>query len=382
MPENAKPRVMFVDDEENVLQGIARLVRSYVEPTLFTSPVTAAQQLALGLEGGSGCYAAVVSDMRMPGMSGADLLKHARSVSPDTTRLLLTGYADLRSAMAAVNEGNIFRFLTKPCSGADLRNALDAALEQHRLVVDRRELLDHTLRGAVEALVETLAMAQPAAFTRATRLRRLASDLAAALGVPEAWQIEVAAQLGEIGVVTLPDRALDALANGGCSDPAVRAMLDQLPHLADDVLRRIPRLDAVREIVREQAPVDHHDGPRPRCSRPAQVLQAAREFDANIVRGFTDEEAIALLRQRPHHDKDILDALQKIASVPEGNAAVRECDPDHLRVGAVLAADVHSSGGLLLVARGQTLNDALLTRLRNYASLTGLAETPVIYVAR
>jgi FixJ family two-component response regulator len=381
MPENAKPRVMFVDDEENVLQGIGRLVRSYVEPTLFTSPVTAAQQLALGLEGGSGCYAAVVSDMRMPGMSGADLLKHARSVSPDTTRLLLTGYADLQSAMAAVNEGNIFRFLTKPCSGADLRNALDAALEQHQLVVDRRELLDQTLRGAVEALVETLAMAQPAAFTRATRLRRLASDLAAALRLPEAWQVEVAAQLGEIGVVTLPDRALDALASGSGTDPAIQAMLERLPGLADDVLRRIPRLDAVRDIVREQEPVDNRAEALLRRSLPARVLQAAREFDANIVRGFTNEEAIALLRQRPHHDKDILDALQKVASVPDGSASVREAEPDHLQVGAVLAADVYSSQGLLLVARGQTLNEVLLTRLRNYASLTGLAGTPVIFAA-
>lgn len=381
MAEPRKPRVLFVDDEENVLQGIARLVRSYVEPELATSPVTAARMLALGVEGASGCYAAVVSDMRMPGMNGAELLKHARSVSPDTTRLLLTGYADLHSAMAAVNEGNIFRFLTKPCTGADLRAALDAALEQHRLVVDRRELLDHTLRGAVEALVETLAMAQPAAFARATRLRRLAGDLATALQLPETWQVEVAAQLGEIGVVTLPERALDALSNGGCTDPAVRAMLDRLPHLADDVLRRIPRLEAVRDIVREQDPVDHPNGSRPQRSLPAQVLQAAREFDATLVRGFTEDEAIALLRQRPHHDKDVIDALRTVVSAPAGDAAVRAVDPEHLQVGAVLAADVHSSGGLLLVARGQTLNEALLTRLRNYAALTGLADKPVVFGA-
>ena len=176
MPDDL-PRVLFVDDEENVLHGLARLVRGFVQPELVTSPLTAAGLLEQSAHNGAGPYAAIVSDMRMPEMDGAALLKHARTVSPETTRLLLTGFADMQSAMSAVNEGNIFRFLTKPCSADDLSAALTAALEQHQLVVDRRELLDKTLRGAVEALVETLAMAEPVAFARASRLRRLSGCL-------------------------------------------------------------------------------------------------------------------------------------------------------------------------------------------------------------
>ena len=379
MPENDRPRVLFVDDEESVLDSLARLVRGYVEAETISSPMEAAQRLEQTKQDGTAYYAAIISDMRMPGMDGAALLKHAYAVTPETTRMLLTGYADMRSAMAAVNEGNIFRFLTKPCSPADLRGAITAALDQHQLLVDRRELLDHTLRGAIEALVETLALAEPVAFARASRLRRMTAAVTAELKLPDPWQLEVAAQLGEIGMVTLPDRALEALARGACADRTIAEMLDRLPRLADEVLSRIPRLEAVREIVREQQSVN---GPfsRQRPSRPALVLQAVREYDAAVARGLKEADAIELLRDRPHHDTDILDALQKVASVVVTGSSVREIAAASLWVGAVLAADVRSTRGVLLVPRGEPLSEQMLVRLRNYAALSGLAGTPVVFV--
>ena len=362
------------------LHGLARLVRGFVQPELVTKPRTAAGLLEQSAHDGAGPYAAIVSDMRMPEMDGAALLKHARTVSPETTRLLLTGFADMQSAMSAVNEGSIFRFLTKPCSADDLRAALTAALEQHQLVVDRRELLDKTLRGAVEALVETLAMAEPVAFARASRLRRLSAALTAELQLPDSWQVEVAAQLGEIGMVTLPEQALDALSRGACADQAIAEMLDQLPLLADDVLRRIPRLDGVREIVREQQSVNGPFGSRPQQSLPGQILQAVREFDAALARGLARPDALELLGQRPHHNKCVLDALHAIASVPEETSTC-EVDVASLHVGAVMAADLRSSQGLLLANRGEPLSEQMLARVRNYAALSGLAEPPVIFAS-
>ncbi|HZC70881.1 MAG TPA: HD domain-containing phosphohydrolase [Jatrophihabitans sp.] len=377
-----RPRVMFVDDEVNVLEALARLVRGYVQAELVESPIEAAQLLERSVQDGSdgsGGYAALVSDMRMPGMDGAALLKHASDVSPDTTRLLLTGYADMNSAIAAVNEGNIFRFLTKPASAADLKNAITAALDQHQLIVDRRVLLDQTLRGAVEALVETLAMAEPVAFARAARLRRLTAGVTEQLRLPDAWEVEVAAQLGEIGMVTLPERALEALSSGVRVDRTISEMLDRLPQLADDVLSRIPRLEGVRDIVREQRPANGPFGARSEVSAAGRVLQAVREYDAAVARGLTAPDAMELLRARPHHDVQVLDALQNVTSVADGTA-VREVDPASLWAGAVLAADVRSNRGVLLVSRGEPLTDQMLVRLRNYAALSGLEARPVVFV--
>lgn len=374
------PKVLFVDDEKHLLQAISRQIRGVVDAEFITSPVAAAQLLEESVSGGNSGFAAVVSDMRMPGMDGANLLKHARTVCPDTTRLLLTGYADIESAIAAVNDGNIFRFLTKPCSTPALHAALADAIEQHQLIRDRRELLEKTLRGAVEALVETLSMSYPAAFSRASRLRYLARDVADRLHLADAWRVEVAAQLGEIGVVTLPPEALDALTKGVPVNATITRMLEALPQLADGVLGRIPRLEMVREIVRSQEPIDHPNLERlAGASKAARVLQAVREFDAMIARGYEQEGALELMWQRANHDDDILDALQAVVSINQG-VQIREVDIDFLRPGLVLAADVRTNKGMLLASHGHVLTDELLARIRNFEALGGLEGRLLILV--
>lgn len=105
-----KPRILLVDDEPNVLSALARQLHPLYQVSLTPSP----EEGLLLLER-EGPFAVVLSDMRMPKMDGATFLKHVRERSPDTIRLLLTGHADLESAIAAVNEGQVFRFLTKPC---------------------------------------------------------------------------------------------------------------------------------------------------------------------------------------------------------------------------------------------------------------------------
>lgn len=375
-----RPRVLFVDDEENLLHGILRQVRGIVAAELTTSSVEAAGMLEQSVADGHGGYAVVVSDMRMPEMDGAALLEYSRTVCPDTTRLLLTGYADVDSAIAAVNDGNIFRFLTKPCPTLTLRSALIDAIDHHQLLMDRRELLELTLRGAIEALVDTLAMTHPAAFARASRLRRLVRAVAERLELSNSWQIEVAAQLGEIGVVTLPPEALEALTKGTPTNAAVARMLQSLPAVADEVLGRIPRMDAVREIVREQQPVDHPDlEALAHAQQPVRVLQAIREFDAMMASGHQPQNAIGILRQRAYHDAEVVDALAAVVSVNQATE-IREVELAALTPGLVMAADLRTSAGMLLASHGHVLTPELLARIRNFASLGGLDGVPIIQV--
>ncbi len=103
-------RVLYVDDEPAVLAGFVRILRKRFV-------VHTADGGAAGLERMTvdGPYAVVVSDMRMQGMDGVQFLKEVRQLSPETTRIMLTGNADQKTASVAINEGNVFRFLTKPC---------------------------------------------------------------------------------------------------------------------------------------------------------------------------------------------------------------------------------------------------------------------------
>lgn len=376
------PRVLLVDDEPNLLSALSRQVHGFVDAQLVSSPIDAVRLLERTANGDGREFSVIISDMRMPGMNGAALLKRARALCPETTRMLLTGYADLESAIAAVNDGGIFRLLTKPCPTPTLRSALTEAIEQHDQLRERRDLSKLTLSGAIDALVDTLAMAHPEVYSRAYRLRGIAVGVAQRIGIADIWQVEVAAQLGEIGAVTLPAEALDALTRGAPADAAVAGMLESLPAITEGVLGRIPGMEKVREIVHAQQPVDNPDPDRlTATSLSAKVVQATREFDALTSAGHTPETALGILGQRPHHPHDILVALQTVAQISEP-AEVREVDVSYLHPGPVLATDVRSSNGVLLVSQGHTLTDELLTRIRSFAELSGLEKRPMIVIRK
>src|SRR5205823_11426086 len=108
------------------------------------------------LEKATGAVAVVISDMRMPAMNGAAFLAQVRQRWPDTVRMLLTGQSEIEAAIAAVNEGQIFRFLSKPCPADQLLAAVMAAVAQHDLITAERVLLEQTLHGSIKTLTEIL----------------------------------------------------------------------------------------------------------------------------------------------------------------------------------------------------------------------------------
>lgn len=128
-------RVLFVDDEAAVLEAFHRMLHGSFDLQTATSGGEGLQRLEH-----EGPFAVVVSDMKMPGMNGAEFLARVRQKSPSTVRMLLTGHADLHTAIDAVNRGQILHFLTKPCPKAVLVAALNSGLDQYRTVVEEREL--------------------------------------------------------------------------------------------------------------------------------------------------------------------------------------------------------------------------------------------------
>jgi response regulator RpfG family c-di-GMP phosphodiesterase len=246
-----------------------------------------------------------------------ELLANVKQLSADTVRILLTGQADLDAAIAAVNEGNVFRFLTKPCPQATLCKTLDAALEQHRLQVAEKEVLRETLTGTVAILVDILSAIQPVAFGRASRIRQHVHLLAAELHLPDSWEFEAAAMLSQIGCISVDPRVLKKYYAGEeLEEPDRRHLLAQAS-VGRNLLHRVLRLQVVAQMIERQyqnwQSCSKSDAQADLIAMGAQMLRAALEFDRLTGAGKSAVEALAAMRRaESEYHPDVVAALDRL----------------------------------------------------------------------
>ncbi|MFQ5341612.1 MAG: HD domain-containing phosphohydrolase [Anaerolineae bacterium] len=381
MSDRAVERILLVDDDPNLLAAIQRQFRRQ-----FGIVTAEGGEAGLDLLRRNGAFAVVVSDMRMPDMNGAEFLRQVRALTPDTVRVMLTGYADLEAAMAAVNEGNIFRFLTKPCPRDVLETTLRACLEQHRLITAERVLLQQTLNGTIKVLMEILSMVSPEAFGRAVRIRRYAGLLAERLEVAGAWQVELAATLSQIGCVTIPPSTIDKIYRGESLLTHEKEMFIRHPETGHNLIKNIPRLEEVARIIAYQEkhydgagfPLDEVQGDE--IPLGARILKIALDFDMLESAKMAPEKALYTLQKRDGwYDPTILRALADAFDIAYWGE-MRAVSLEELTTDMVLAEDVRIEGGTLLLARGQKITEPVLRRLKNVAPYITAREPFRVYM--
>lgn len=368
-------RVLFVDDEPHVLDGLRRTLGRRIAADFAVGASEGLKFVA-----GQGPYALVVSDMRMPGMSGAAFLGEVRRQSPLTTRMILSGQSDVEATIQAVNEGQLFRFLTKPCNPDALIGAVNDGLAQYELVVAEKELLEKTLSGAVEVLTEILAVVNPDAYGRSTRITRFAVAMADALDLRDRWQVRLAAMLSQVGCVALPeDVVARATAGQPLSDDEQR-LFDGHGQIAAKLLGHIPRLERVSAIIAAQRAEPHPDAATLDPATAAiealggAILRAAIAFDGLIVAGTERHAAAKHVAARARElPAAAFDALLR-ACEAHGPTVHRALPIRDLEPGMTLEEDVISTKGLRLVLKGQEITPTLLARLRSYATGAGVVE--------
>ena len=362
-------RILCVDDEPNLLQALERQFRKQFDIHTAVGPVLGLQAIAE-----KGPFAVVVSDLRMPVMDGIAFLTRVRAVSPDTVRVMLSGQADFDAAIGAVNQGNIFQFLTKPCPFDTLTRALNSALEQHRLITSERELLEQTLRGTIGVLSEILSMVNPTAFGRAQRIRRYVVHMAERLALPDRWQLELAAMLSQIGSVTVPPDVMDKYYRMEPLSAEEAQILAAQSRVGFDLLGKIPRLEVVARMVAGQEAVWTPGANKSDAAAiGAHLLKVARDFDEQMTRGAESGAALAAMKRNRDYNAEFLGALQEV-HVEESQRAVRSVSLAQLRTHMIMQADVRGKNGLLLLAQGQEVTDSAIARLKSFAQTVGIVE--------
>lgn len=369
-------KILFVDDDANVLAAYSRTLRRRFQ-------LATAQGGAEGLEliERQGPFAVVIADMRMPEMDGIQFLARVKATSPDTVRMMLTGNADLQTAIDAVNEGHVFRFLVKPCPPETLIQAIEAGLAQYRLVMAERDLLERTLTGSVKLLTDLLSASNPLAFSQAARLRRYCRHMVMHLGWPNSWQFELAAMLSPIGLITLPDELVERIRS---RKPLTAEEKEQYlfhPEIGARLLANIPRLELIAEMIRGQLrpfrgqidPQDPNDREHT-IALGAQMLHVALGFDDFLQRGLSAIEAIAAMRLRPdEYNPRVTMALEGIGS-DTTDRPVRLITVAELQPNMVAEQDVRARNGLLLLYKGQEVTLPVLISIRNIAKEIGVTE--------
>lgn len=418
-----KDVLLFVDDERNVLTALRRMFRPLGYEVLLANGGEEALAVLQKTE-----VDVIVSDMRMPGMSGAELLAKAAEHWPHILRILLTGYSDITSAVQAINEGHIYRYLSKPWNDEDLKLVIAQAMEQRRLLKEKNRLealtvkqnrelqeLNSSLEDKVEertaklvqaaqmlrtsndrlkqsyaSAVQVFANLLPARSGRSSeQLRALAQnvcELGARLGLgDEALEnLRFAALLSDVGKLMLSDDLL--------SKPYADLDVEELkrfhehPVAAETVLLPLEPIEASAAIIRSHC--ERFDGNGfpdqvggDDIAIEARILAVVKDHDALIAGrllpdSLSSQEARSFLEQNrgQRYDPEVVDKF--LEYLDSGASAIEHLDElkltaDNLREGMVLTRDLLNDNGILILTKGQALTPQLIAKVKKLTEVTG-----------
>ncbi len=431
MSDANKPIVLAVDDEQNVLSAITRTLRTLDVEVLTASSGTEALRLM-----GNKTVDVILTDMRMPGMTGAEFLIEAKKLQPHSQRILLTGYADMESAIDAINGGGISNYLNKPWQGEHLREVVNRAIRVARLEVENTKLVKenaqqnemlvklnaaleqtvdirtHELEAANAMLSETVQQLENSYETMVDLLANLAAlphhesestrskiELALAIGKELKLDEEAltnlrrATRLHRLGWCALPR---------GLTEKSLAEMtkqeLEQYKHhplFAESLLLNVPELSMVAKIIRAQHETYEGSGFPERIATEgiplaSKIVAVVRDYyDAISGRWRTEplssaaayKEVLSLSEKA--YDPKVIAAFKKVLPLHENvnsHAVEALIEARMLQPGMELARDLTTQRGALLLNKGRVLTKGVINTIVNLENK--IEKKLTIYIKR
>ena len=414
-----RKRILVVDDDATILLIVGETLRSEgYEVVALDDPARALEQLR------TTAFGVIVSDQKMPGMTGLEFLDHAKRLQPDASRILLTAVLDLKTVIDAINQGEIYRFMVKPWLREELLATIRNASQRYELICHNKALqaatqsmneeltklnrsleenaervarqnsqlaqlngaLELNLQRSVELCLKTMETFYPSLGIQARRAQALCRTMAEVLqlSAEDRQILEISACLHDIGLVGVPRQLIRRWQEEpGKLSAAEMALIHQHPVLGQELARFVHHLGAVGETIRV-----HHerfdgggypDGIRgeaiPWVGRLLAVAvrytesqdhgrDAVAEIQANDGSAFDPDAVQALLRSLPR------------AELPRRE---REVLLSELQPGMVLAKGIYNSKGLLILPEGQQLSEAWISKLLAHNRVSPLHQLLQVY---
>lgn len=378
-------KVLMVDDEPNVLSGFKRMLGMNLN-------LVTAEGGQAGLEAirTQGPFAVIITDMRMPGMDGVAFLKAAHKVSRRSIAVMLTGNADQQTAINAINEGQIYRFLNKPCSSEQIEPVIQDCIRQYELEEAEHVLLRDTVAGSIKILTQIVSLADPRFAQTNEAVRVDAMRIAKHLGVASDWRLSIASTLCMIGSAVVDSGAhLETISD---------ETLDRHAHLGAKLLQHIPKLGVVSEIIARQREIHQlpadisfaelhvYNDSAIRLATYCSILRMAVDFRKAVIISNYDRRAAftGTIERSQIHDRRIIDACRKASQEAElehdsADGTAMRLPIAKLEPGMCVTEDVMTKDGKPLLVSGSVLTSVVIAKLREL-QLTKLCSGEIAVV--
>jgi len=407
--ENKK--ILYVDDEPNLLTSFQSLMR---KESLEISTLNDSSKIE-EIISEKGPFALIISDQRMPNKSGVEVFKSVQNLSPDTIKILLTGYSDFSEALDALNEGGISKYISKPWNDEELKKIIREAVSNYNLVqynkflieelqksnTSIQTLLNETLTNIVSILSDMMGRINQDAMTQTQRVRKMGLillDKFEELSDQEKWEIKVALDLFNLGLVLLPAWVQATISKSGLSSVQNYSLSSTHSILTSDLISQIPGMQGVANIIRLHnknydgtgEPVkDYSYGEKiPFGARLLHILVSLDNITTANYHGI--EPLKSMIKNSLKYDTkliqriiNILTGANKDKVVAAASASVSEFKESSLlslSEGMVITQDISTESGIKLASAGSSLsnNELKILRIWNNTSADKIKEPIII----
>lgn len=412
-------RILVVDDMENVRLLVAETLRSGgYEPVTAASAVEALALLAKQE------FSVIISDAKMPQMSGMQFLAQARTIQPKASRILITAYVELDTILAAINEGEIYRFISKPFTREDFLATVGKAVQRYDLIVQNERLhaatqgmntqlseinrilkeqmehmaaqnqqleslnraLEHNLEGTIELCFKQIETFYPTLGRQARRVHALCDAMAALLNLPHDQEraLGIAAWLYDVGLVGVPRPLVRRWQlEPQLLTPEQRELILQHPILGQELVGLVPQLNEVGTMIRAHHErfdgtgyPDHLQGEQ--IPWLARLLGTAAGF-AEVVDHGGDGEQHLHAGSGTLYDPEAVRLLSRCLPHLQPSREQKEVLLTELQPGMVVARAISNLRGMLLLHEGQILTEAWINKLHAHNRITPIGQSLFVY---
>ena len=425
MPDETKQTVLIVDDEELIRKSLVRLLRPLdVDILVATDGEDGLAKLQDRLP------AVIISDQRMPRLTGVEFLAKSRDLSPDSVRILLTGYADIEASVNAINSGAVKYYFTKPWDDEMVLSRVKESLDLHHVMLENRRLqqltdeqnrklkrlntilhqqvqeqtkeirnqneeLRQSFMETIKAFSTIIEMRSEDIGSHSQRVASLAKHIISGMSLSdkEVQDIVVAAFVHDIGKIALPDRlAKRTFASMSAAD---QDRVRQHPIMGQSFVCTITGFEEIGLIIRHHH--ENYDG----TGYPDNLRDKAIPLGARAIRLVNEFDHLAFADDYP----DLPTLNRAAAYVVEHSGSkfdpemvrrfidldvahllyhgdmteIMGVKPEDLQEGMVVAHDIKTRSGLFLLPKGATLSTGMIGRIRKIHAVDPVAEVVRVY---